>query len=72
MRPNPHIVNQCCAGDIHLFFLDRNKALRLLGFEPWVHIVDGLHDLLKCVKVQAVEDDFAQVQEELAARALVK
>jgi dTDP-L-rhamnose 4-epimerase len=67
----PQIVNQYRAGDIRHCYADVTKARRLLGFEPRVALEDGLDDLLEWVEAQTAEDRFAQVQEELAAKALV-
>ncbi len=67
----PKTVNQYRAGDIRHCFADATRARSLLGFEPRVRLEDGLEDLLAWVKAQTAEDRFSQVQEELAAKALI-
>jgi dTDP-L-rhamnose 4-epimerase len=67
----PYILNQFRAGDIRHCYADVSKARDLLGFEPQVRLQDGLDDLLNWVKGQTAIDRFAQVEEELAAKALV-
>jgi dTDP-L-rhamnose 4-epimerase len=67
----PQILNQFRAGDIRHCYADLTKARTLLGFEPKVALEEGLGDLLAWVKEQTAEDRFAQVEKELAAKALV-
>ena len=68
----PQVLNQFRAGDIRHCYADVSKARRLLGFEPRVPLDEGLGDLLAWVKEQTAQDRFAQVEKELAAKALVK
>lgn len=67
----PQIANQFRAGDIRHCYADIGKARRLLGFEPRISLHDGIADLLAWVRNQTAEDRFAQVEKELAAKALV-
>ncbi len=67
----PQILNQFRAGDIRHCYADLTKTRRLLGFEPRIPLQDGLADLLAWVREQTAEDRFAQVEQELAAKALV-
>jgi dTDP-L-rhamnose 4-epimerase len=68
----PQILNQFRAGDIRHCYADVSKARRLLGFEPRISLDEGLGDLLDWVREQTAQDRFAQVEKELAAKALVK
>jgi dTDP-L-rhamnose 4-epimerase len=68
----PETRNQFRAGDIRHCFADVGKARRLLGFEPRVPLEEGLDDLLAWVRGQTAEDRFAQVEQELVSKALVK
>jgi dTDP-L-rhamnose 4-epimerase len=67
----PQILNQFRAGDIRHCYADLTKAHSLLGFEPKVSLDEGLNDLLTWVRHQTAEDRFAQVEQELAEKALV-
>jgi dTDP-L-rhamnose 4-epimerase len=67
----PQILNQFRAGDIRHCYADVAKARHLLGFEPRISLQEGLDDLLAWVKEQTAVDRFAQVEVELAAKALV-
>jgi dTDP-L-rhamnose 4-epimerase len=67
----PYVLNQFRAGDIRHCYADVSKARDLLGFEPQVRLQDGLGNLLDWVKEQTAIDRFAQVEQELAAKALV-
>jgi len=67
----PQILNQYRAGDIRHCYADSTKARGLLGFEPQVSLEEGLSDLLAWVEEQTAVDRFAQVEEELASKALV-
>jgi dTDP-L-rhamnose 4-epimerase len=67
----PQILNQFRAGDIRHCYADLTKARCLLGFEPRISLQEGLDDLLGWVTEQTAEDRFAQVEKELAAKALV-
>jgi dTDP-L-rhamnose 4-epimerase len=67
----PQIANQFRAGDIRHCYADIGKARRLLGFEPRISLRAGVADLLTWVRDQTAEDRFAQVEKELAAKALV-
>jgi dTDP-L-rhamnose 4-epimerase len=67
----PQILNQFRAGDIRHCYADLTKARRLLGFEPRISLQEGLDDLLTWVAEQTAVDRFAQVEKELAAKALV-
>ncbi len=67
----PVIRHQYRAGDIRHCYADPGKARRLLGFEPRVPLSEGMGDLLTWVREQTVEDRFAQVEKELAEKALV-
>lgn len=67
----PQIMHQYRAGDIRHCYADIGKARQLLGFEPRISLRDGVADLLAWVKGQAAVDGFAQVERELAAKALV-
>jgi dTDP-L-rhamnose 4-epimerase len=68
----PQILNQFRAGDIRHCYADVTKAHDLLGFEPRITLQEGLGDLLAWVGEQTAQDRFAQVERELAAKALVK
>jgi dTDP-L-rhamnose 4-epimerase len=65
------IRSQFRAGDIRHCYADVSKARHLLGFEPRILLQKGMADLLAWVKEQTAEDRFAQVERELAAKALV-
>jgi dTDP-L-rhamnose 4-epimerase len=67
----PQILNQFRAGDIRHCYADLTKARSLLGFEPKVSLEEGLNHLLTWVREQTAEDRFAQVEQELAEKALV-
>jgi dTDP-L-rhamnose 4-epimerase len=67
----PQIRSQFRAGDIRHCYADVSKARGLLGFEPRIPLQKGMADLLTWVKEQTAEDRFAQVERELAAKALV-
>ncbi len=67
----PVIRHQYRAGDIRHCYADLGKARRLLGFDPRVPLSEGMGDLLTWVREQTVEDRFAQVEKELAEKALV-
>jgi dTDP-L-rhamnose 4-epimerase len=67
----PQVLNQFRAGDIRHCYADLAKARRLLGFEPHISLQEGLDDLLGWVTEQTAVDRFAQVEKELAAKALV-
>jgi dTDP-L-rhamnose 4-epimerase len=68
----PQIMNQFRAGDIRHCYADVTKARDLLGFEPRISLQEGLSDLLAWVRKQTAQDRFAQVEKELAAKALIK
>jgi dTDP-L-rhamnose 4-epimerase len=65
------ILHQFRAGDIRHCYADIAKARRLLGFEPRVSLQEGMGNLLAWVEEQSAVDRFHQVEEELAAKALV-
>ena len=65
------IRHQFRMGDIRHCYADLAKARDLLGFEPTISLQDGLGDLLSWVRQQRAEDRFAQVEKELADKALV-
>lgn len=67
----PLIRNRYRAGDIRHCYADLSKTRRLLGFEPRVPLSEGMGDLLAWVREQTAEDRFAQVEKELAEKALV-
>jgi dTDP-L-rhamnose 4-epimerase len=67
----PEIRNRYRTGDIRHCYADITAARRLLGFEPKVALADGIRDLLDWVQAQTAVDGFAQVERELAAKALV-
>jgi dTDP-L-rhamnose 4-epimerase len=67
----PQIRSQFRAGDIRHCYADLSQARALLGFEPRIPLQKGMADLLAWVKEQTAEDRFAQVERELAAKALV-
>jgi dTDP-L-rhamnose 4-epimerase len=70
-RIQPEIRHQYRAGDIRHCYADLAKARRLLGFEPTISLEQGLDDLLAWVQGQTAVDRFAQVEQELSAKALV-
>jgi len=67
----PRIEGRFRQGDIRHCFADISKIRRELGYEPRVHFGDGIPELVAWVRQQTAEDRFEQVEQELAAKALV-
>jgi len=67
----PHIEGRFRQGDIRHCFADISKIRRELGYEPQIRFEEGVPELVAWVRQQTAEDRFEQVEQELAAKALV-
>jgi dTDP-L-rhamnose 4-epimerase len=67
----PEVTGKYRAGDIRHCFADMSKARTVLGFEPQVHLEQGLEDLAAWLEEQTADDRAVEARAELAARGLM-
>ena len=65
------ITGKYRAGDIRHCFADISAARRVLGYEPRVHFVDGLTELVEWLRSQEAEDRVADAMQHLQVHGLV-
>ena len=68
----PDFVGKYREGDIRHCVADISKARKLLGYEPRVHLEQGIPELLKWVKEQTPDDQVGKATAELETRHLVR
>jgi dTDP-L-rhamnose 4-epimerase len=66
------IVDRYRAGDIRHCVADITRARELLGYEPSVHLADGISQLLDWVRAQTAVDSVVRATTELDSRGLVR
>ena len=66
----PETTGKYRVGDIRHCFADISLARELLGFEPTVHLEDGIGELADWVASQTADDRVERASQELAARGL--
>jgi dTDP-L-rhamnose 4-epimerase len=68
----PEIVGKYREGDIRHCVADISRARKLLGYEPKVHLEQGIPELLEWVREQKAEDKVAKATAEMETRSLVR
>jgi dTDP-L-rhamnose 4-epimerase len=66
----PRVTGKYRVGDIRHCFADISRARRVLGYEPWVTLEDGMAELAGWLEGQTAEDQVESAHGELAARGL--
>ncbi|HEY9643479.1 MAG TPA: NAD-dependent epimerase/dehydratase family protein [Coleofasciculaceae cyanobacterium] len=66
----PEITGQYRAGDIRHCFADITQAQQLLGYNPQVHLSEGLIELATWLEGQVAFDRVAEARQELVVRGL--
>jgi dTDP-L-rhamnose 4-epimerase len=66
----PQVLGKFREGDIRHCYADISLARQLLGYEPTVAFMDGIHQLVAWVRSQQAVDRFDQAHQELVARGL--
>jgi dTDP-L-rhamnose 4-epimerase len=66
----PLVTGQYRVGDIRHCFADINEARTVLGYQPRMHLDDGLAELVDWLRGQTAVDRFDKASEELASRGL--
>jgi len=66
----PDVCGKYRVGDIRHCFADIGRARSVLGYEPRVHLEDGLAELVGWLEGQVAHDKVAEASAQLAARGL--
>jgi len=69
---DPKIVGKYREGDIRHCVADISRARKLLGYEPRIHLEQGIPELLVWVREQSAKDQVEQATTELESRQLVR